>query len=68
MSAGWTDAYARRRILVTGAGGSIGSELVRQLSRFNPSQLILLDKDENNLYEITCEVREEFSSVVADRR
>jgi FlaA1/EpsC-like NDP-sugar epimerase len=57
--------YASRRILVTGAGGSIGSELVRQLSRLNPSQLILLDKDENNLYEITCEVREEFKSVVA---
>ena len=61
---GVTNAYARRRILVTGAGGSIGSELVRQLSRFNPTQLILLDKDENNLYEVTCEVREEFSSVV----
>jgi FlaA1/EpsC-like NDP-sugar epimerase len=57
--------YASRRILVTGAGGSIGSELVRQLSRLNPSHLILLDKDENNLYEIICEVREEFQSVVA---
>jgi FlaA1/EpsC-like NDP-sugar epimerase len=61
---GVTNAFARRRILVTGAGGSIGSELVRQLSRLNPTQLLLLDKDENNLYEVTCEVREEFSSVV----
>ncbi len=52
-----TRAYRGSRILVTGAGGSIGSELVRQLSRFQPSQLILLDKDENNLYEITCEIR-----------
>lgn len=56
--------YGGRRILITGAGGSIGSELVRQLRRFEPAQLILLDKDENNLYEITCEIREEFESVV----
>ena len=56
--------YGGRRILITGAGGSIGSELVRQLRRFDPAQLILLDKDENNLYEITCEIREEFESVV----
>jgi FlaA1/EpsC-like NDP-sugar epimerase len=57
-------AYEGRRILVTGAGGSIGSELVRQLSLFRPSQLILLDKDENNLYEITCEMEEDFEQVV----
>jgi FlaA1/EpsC-like NDP-sugar epimerase len=49
---------------VTGAGGSIGSELVRQLRRFQPAQLILLDKDENNLYEIACEIREDFDAVV----
>jgi FlaA1/EpsC-like NDP-sugar epimerase len=61
---GLTTAYGSQRILVTGAGGSIGSELVRQLSRLNPSQLLLLDKDENSLYEITCEMQEEFPSVV----
>jgi FlaA1/EpsC-like NDP-sugar epimerase len=61
---GLTTAYGSQRILVTGAGGSIGSELVRQLSRLNPSQLLLLDKDENSLYEITCEIQEEFASVV----
>ena len=62
---GVASAYQGRRILVTGAGGSIGSELVRQLSRLNPSQLILLDKDENNLYEVTCEVKEDFGAAVA---
>ncbi len=63
--------YRGRRILVTGAGGSIGSELVRQLRQFNPSHLILLDKDENNLYEMACEIREDFANVtevVADIR
>jgi FlaA1/EpsC-like NDP-sugar epimerase len=55
--------YSGRRILVTGAGGSIGSELVRQLRNYQPADLILLDKDENNLYEISCEVREDFSRV-----
>ena len=59
-----TRAYRGSRILVTGAGGSIGSELVRQLSRFQPSQLILLDKDENSLYETTCEIKEDFEQVV----
>jgi FlaA1/EpsC-like NDP-sugar epimerase len=59
-----TRTYRGARILVTGAGGSIGSELVRQLKRFEPSGLILLDKDENSLYEITCEILEEFDRVV----
>ena len=59
-----TRAYQGCRILVTGAGGSIGSELVRQLRRFQPSLLILLDKDENNLYEVACEIKEDFEHVV----
>lgn len=57
-------AYEGQRILVTGAGGSIGSELVRQLKQFKPSRLILLDKDENSLYETACEIKEEFGDVV----
>jgi FlaA1/EpsC-like NDP-sugar epimerase len=50
------NTYRGSRILVTGAGGSIGSELNRQLREFNPSQLILLDKDENSLYETQLEI------------
>lgn len=51
------------RILVTGAGGSIGSELCRQLAQVAPESLILLGKGENSLFDITNEMRASFPAL-----
>jgi FlaA1/EpsC-like NDP-sugar epimerase len=65
-------AYLRDRIvLVTGAGGSIGSELCRQIARVQPRLLVMLDHAEDNLFEIDREMVEErhcsnVESVLAD--
>ena len=47
-----------KRILVTGAGGSIGSEIVRQVAELNPSQVIMLGRGENRIFRIDRELRE----------
>ncbi|MBL6928369.1 MAG: polysaccharide biosynthesis protein [Rhodospirillales bacterium] len=62
-----------KRVLVTGAGGSIGSELVRQICGFGPAEIVLLDNSEYHLYQIDLEVFEKFPdlarrAVIADVR
>ncbi|MCI0339113.1 MAG: polysaccharide biosynthesis protein [Acidobacteria bacterium] len=49
-------SYLGKRILVTGAGGSIGRELCRQLLNLNPTSIILVDKDENSIFEVEREL------------
>ena len=62
-----------KRVLVTGAGGSVGSELCRQIARLRPMQLVLLGKGENSIYEIDRELRGRYPTlpikpVIADIR
>jgi FlaA1/EpsC-like NDP-sugar epimerase len=47
-------------VLVSGGGGSIGSELCRQVTSFNPKNLVILDKTENNLFHIEMEFRHQY--------
>ncbi|MBK8617267.1 MAG: polysaccharide biosynthesis protein [Anaerolineales bacterium] len=62
-----------KRVLVTGAGGSIGSELSRQIARRNPAELVLLGHGENSIFEILLELQSNYPSlklvpVIADIR
>jgi len=60
-------------VLITGAAGSIGSELSRQVAKFKPEELILLDQDETGIFNISNELRNNFAnlkiqSLIADIR
>ncbi len=60
-----------KKILVTGAAGSIGSELCRQIVKFNPSFILMLDRDETGIFNISAEMKSKFpklriSSMIAD--
>ncbi|MGH9688858.1 MAG: polysaccharide biosynthesis protein, partial [Candidatus Acidiferrales bacterium] len=63
------DSYRTRRlvegktVLVTGAGGSIGSELARQIATARPGKLLLLDKSENSLFYVNLEISERLGAV-----
>ncbi len=52
-----------KKILVTGGGGSIGSELCRQIAQLNPESIVIADQSEFNLYSIEKELMERFPSV-----
>ena len=52
-----------RRVMVTGAGGSIGSEICRQVAAFRPSSLVLVDLNENQLYLLFRDLQQRFPSV-----
>jgi FlaA1/EpsC-like NDP-sugar epimerase len=57
-------AYLRgRSVLVTGAGGSIGSELCRQICRFRPEKIVLYERAETFLYELELELKQNYSDV-----
>ena len=52
-----------RRVLVTGAGGSIGSELCRQIARLDPATLVLLDRYENGLHAVRLDLEDQWPAV-----
>jgi FlaA1/EpsC-like NDP-sugar epimerase len=68
-----SEYISNKVVLVTGAGGSIGSEICRQIAKFNPQKLILLGHGENSIYSIEMELRDkcgyttiEFITEIAD--
>ncbi|MBK8321964.1 MAG: polysaccharide biosynthesis protein [Betaproteobacteria bacterium] len=58
--AGLHDLLTGKVVLVTGAGGSIGSELCRQISQYQPSMLVLFEQSEYAMYKVDAELREHF--------
>jgi FlaA1/EpsC-like NDP-sugar epimerase len=67
------DYVEGRTVLVTGAGGSIGSELVRQLTRYDPERLLLLGRGENSIFKVVKDLEEtapehEYEPIIANVR
>ncbi|UPM54744.1 polysaccharide biosynthesis protein [Gottfriedia acidiceleris] len=61
---GILDSIKNETILVTGAGGSIGSEICRQVLKYQPSKIVLLGHGENSIYTIEMELRETYKDSV----
>lgn len=55
--------FAGKRVLVTGGGGSIGSELCRQIMSFTPAKLVLYDISENYIYDLFFELQEKYGAL-----
>lgn len=60
---GISDYLENQVVMVTGGGGSIGSELCRQITKFNPKQLIIVDIYENNAYDLQNELLQQYPNI-----
>jgi FlaA1/EpsC-like NDP-sugar epimerase len=61
-----SELVAGRRVLITGAGGTIGSELARQIAALRPAKLMLIESSEFNLYSIDIELRERHPDLASE--
>jgi FlaA1/EpsC-like NDP-sugar epimerase len=59
-----SEVVSGRTVLVTGAGGSIGSEICRQICKFNPSKIVLVGHGENSIYLIDMELRKKYQNQI----
>ncbi|MGG1397356.1 nucleoside-diphosphate sugar epimerase/dehydratase [Bacillus salipaludis] len=62
--AGISEKVACKTVLVTGAGGSIGSEICRQICKFNPSKIVIVGHGENSIYQIDMELRNKYQKQI----
>ena len=57
---------AGKRVMITGAAGSIGSELCRQVAKFKPAKLVIFDQDETGIFNINAELKKYFSGLAVE--